>query len=104
MLHVKSCNIKHNSESIFHYFASAVNSTTRVQNVIEKIFMLSVVNSSLQNVVYVPLYTFLKLLFGVERLGFISPIAWLISQTRRDSTCADSPDRDSGFTRSPQCP
>ena len=26
MLHVKSCNVKHNSESVFRYFASAVNS------------------------------------------------------------------------------
>ena len=37
--------------------------------------MLSVVNSSLQNVGYVPLYTFLKLLFGVERLGFIKRLS-----------------------------
>ena len=26
MLHVKSCNLKHNAESAFHYFAGAVNS------------------------------------------------------------------------------
>ena len=26
MLHVKRCNVKHNSESVFRYFASAVNS------------------------------------------------------------------------------
>ena len=25
MLHVKSCNVKHNSESVFRYFASEVN-------------------------------------------------------------------------------
>ena len=25
MLHVKSCNVKHNSESVFRYFASVVN-------------------------------------------------------------------------------
>ena len=43
MLHLKSCNVKHNSERVFRYFASAVNSNYRVQNVIEKIFMLSVV-------------------------------------------------------------
>ena len=41
---VKSCNIKHNSESVFCYFASA----TRVQNVIEKIVMLSVVTVVMQ--------------------------------------------------------
>jgi len=43
MLHVKSCNVKHNSESVFLYFASPEKTVTRVQNVIEKIFMLSVV-------------------------------------------------------------
>ena len=26
MVHVKSCNVKHNSESVFRYFASALNS------------------------------------------------------------------------------
>ena len=26
MLHVKSCNVKHNSESVFRYFASTVKS------------------------------------------------------------------------------
>ena len=48
MLHVKSCNVKHNSERVFRYFASAVNSNYRVQNVIEKIFMLSVVIQALK--------------------------------------------------------
>ena len=44
MLHVKSFNVKHNSESVFRYFASAVNSNWHgVQNVIEKIYMPSVV-------------------------------------------------------------
>ena len=42
MLHVKSCNVRHNSESVFRYFASTVT-VTRVHNVIEKIFMLSAV-------------------------------------------------------------
>ena len=49
MLHVQSCNVKHNSESVFCYFASAVNSNYRVQNVIEKIFMLSVVILALES-------------------------------------------------------
>ena len=49
MLHVKSCNVKHNSESVFRYFASAVK-VTRVQNVIEKILMLSVVIEALKSV------------------------------------------------------
>ena len=52
MLHVKSCNVKHNSESVFRYISSAV---TTVQNVIEKIFMLSVVIEALQKVGYGPL-------------------------------------------------
>ena len=42
MLLVKSCNVKYNSESVFRYFASAVKSNWST-NVIEKIFMLSVV-------------------------------------------------------------
>ena len=28
MLHVKSCNVKHNPGSVFRYFASAVNSNS----------------------------------------------------------------------------
>ena len=48
MLHLKSCNVKHNSERVFCYFASAVNSNYRVQNVIEKIFMPSVVIQDLK--------------------------------------------------------
>ena len=47
MLHgVKRCNVKYNSESVFRYFASAVNSNQRTKcdiDVIEKIFLLSVV-------------------------------------------------------------
>ena len=49
MLHVKSCNVKHNSERVFCYFASAVNSNYRVQHVIEKIFLLSVVILALKS-------------------------------------------------------
>ena len=60
MLHVKSCNVKHNnySESVFRCFASAVT-VTRVQNVIEKIFMLSVVTKAFKkSVMFISLYTF----------------------------------------------
>ena len=66
MLLVKSCNVKHNSERVFRYFANAVSSDYRVQNVIEKIFMLSVVIQ----VGYAPLYTFCKSLFDMQQLGF----------------------------------
>ena len=66
---LKVVNVKHNSESVFRYFASAVNRVTRVQNVIGKIFMLSVVIQALKGG-YVPLYTFGKFLFDVQRLGF----------------------------------
>ena len=47
MLHVKSCKVKQNSESIFRYFAS--NSNYKVQNVIEKIFMLSAIIQALKS-------------------------------------------------------
>ena len=49
MLHVKSCKVKQNSESVFRYFASAVNSNYKVQNVIEKIFMLSAIIQALKS-------------------------------------------------------
>ena len=63
MVHVRNCDVKNNSESVFRYFASAVNE-------IEKIFMLSVVYSSLKKLSYVPLYTFHKSLFDIQLLGF----------------------------------
>ena len=59
MLNVKSCNVTHNSESVFHYFASVVNSTYAIRSY-----------SSLKKVGYVPLYTFRKSLFDIQRLGF----------------------------------
>ena len=75
MLLVKSWNVKHNSERVFRYFASAVNSDYRVQNVIENILMLSVVIQALKKVGYVPLFTFCKSLFDIQRLGFWSHLA-----------------------------
>ena len=96
MLHVKSCNVKHNSESAFRYSASAVNSNYRVQNIIEKIFMLSVVIQALKKSV-----TFLCTPFA-DRCLIYSDWAFEVSlhssSARRDSPCADSPYRDSGFT------
>ena len=96
MLHVKSCNVKNNSERVFRYFASAVNSNYRVQNVIEKISMLSVVIQALKKSV-----TFLCTPFA-DRCFVYSDWAFEVtlhsSSARRDSPCADSPDRDTGFT------
>ena len=52
MLHAKSCNVKHNSENVFRYFASAVNSNLEYKNnVLEKIFMLSVVIEAFKKLV-----------------------------------------------------
>ena len=65
MLRVKSCNRKHNSERVFCYFSSAMNSNYRVQNVIENIFMLSVIIQAFKKVGYVPLYAFCKSLFDI---------------------------------------
>ena len=93
MLHVKSCNVKHNSESAFRYSASAVNSNYRVQNIIEKIFMLSVVIQALKKSV-----TFLCTPFA-DRCLIYSDWAFEVtlhsSSARRDSPCADSPDHRS---------
>ena len=86
MLLVKSCNVKHNSERVFRYFASAVNSDYRVQNVIEKIFMLSVVIQALKKSV-----TFLCTPFANRSLICSN---WAFEVTLH----ADSPDRDSEFT------
>ena len=93
--HVKSCNVKHNSESVFRYFASAVT-VTRVQNVVEKIFMLSVVIEALKKSVM-----FLCVPFPNRSLIYSDwafEVTLHSSSARRDSPCADSRDRDSGFT------
>ena len=96
MLRLKSCNVKDNSERVFRYFASAVNSNYRVQNVIEKIFMPSVVIHDLKKSV-----TFLCTPFA-NRCLIYSDRAFEVtlhsSSASLDSPCADSPDWDSGFT------
>ena len=54
MLQVKSCIVKHDSESVFHYFAIAVNSikSTKCRR---KDLCAICSYSSLQKVSYVPL-------------------------------------------------
>ena len=54
MLQVKSCIIKHNSESVFRYFASAVNSNKSTK-CNRKDLCAICSYSSLQKVSYVPL-------------------------------------------------
>ena len=69
----------------------------------EKILMLSVVIEAFKKSVMFLCTPFAnRRLFGIQRMGFMSPC--IAHQTSRDFPCADSPDRDSGFTRSPQCP
>ena len=94
MLRVKRGNVKDNSESVFHYFVSAVKFTvTRVQNVIELEDHYVICSySNLQKVGYVPLYAFRKYSDWAFEITLHS------SSARRDSPCADSLDRDSGFT------
>ena len=69
---------------------------TTVQNVIEKILMLSLVIRALKK-----LGMFLCVPFA-KRCLIYSDWAFEITlhspSARRDSPCADSPDRDSGFT------
>ena len=98
MLQVKSCKVKHNFESVvFHHFASV--KVTRVQNIIEKIFMLSVLIQASKKVGYVSLYTFRKSLYR-QRLGFYLKSLCIAHQPDGFtlSPFADSPDRDSVFT------
>ena len=72
MRHVKSCNVKHNSESIFCYFSSAVNSNQSTKCNRKGRYAVYAISSysSFKKVGYVPLYTFRKSLFDNQRLGF----------------------------------
>ena len=72
MLRTKRCNVKHNSESVFRYFASAVN-TNKSLKCNRKDLNAICSYRSLQKAGYVPLYTVRKSLFGIQRLGFKSP-------------------------------
>ena len=76
MLHVKSCNVKHNSESVFCYFASAVNSNQRRKWTRKDLYAICSY-SSLKKVSSVPLYPFTV-------MGFRSHLAQLISRWNSD--------------------
>ena len=96
MLHLKSCNVKHNSERVRSLFCKCSKQQLYCTNVIEKIFMLSVVIQDLKKSV-----TFLCTTFA-NRCLIYSDWAFEVTlhslSARRDSPFADSPDRDSGFT------
>ena len=83
MLHIKSCNVKHNSESVFCYFASAVKSIQSTKRNRKDIYAICSY-WSLQKVGYVPLYTFRKSLIGIQQLGFKSPCIQCSSSARLD--------------------
>ena len=70
MLHVKSCNVKHNSESVFRYFASAVNSNWSTKCNRKDLHAICS-HWSLQKVGYVPLYTFCKLIVWYTATGLL---------------------------------
>ena len=59
MLHVKSCNVEHNSKSVFCYFVIAVNSNQSAKCNRKDLYAI-LSYCSLQKVGYVPLYTFRK--------------------------------------------
>ena len=67
MLHVKSCNVKHNSGSVFCYFASAVSSTKSTKFNRKDLYAICSY-PSLKKAGYVPLYK--KSLFDIQRQGF----------------------------------
>ena len=48
MLQVKCCNVKHNSESVFRYFASAVNSSYSTKCNRKDLYAISVVIQALK--------------------------------------------------------
>ena len=93
-MNVKSCNVKHNSESVFRYFASAVNSNYSTKCKRKDLYAICSY-SSLKKVGYVPCLIYSYWAFEVTLHS---------SSARPDSPCADSPDQDSGFTWSQQCP
>ena len=69
MLRVKSCFVNHNSESVFLYFASVVNSNKSSKCNRKDLYAICSY-PSFKKVGYVPLYTFRKSLFDIQRLGF----------------------------------
>ena len=107
MLQVKSCNVNHNSESVFRYFASAVNSNYSTKCNRKDLYAICSYPSFKKvgyvfffffflKVGYVPLYTFRNRCWIYSDWAF--EITLHSSSARRDSPCADSPDRESGFT------
>ena len=93
MLQVKSCNVNHNSESVFRYFASAVNSNYSTKCNRKDLYAICSY-PSFKKVGYVPLYTFRNRCWIYSDWAF--EITLHSSSARRDSPCADSPDRESG--------
>ena len=93
MLQAKSCNVKHNSESVFRYFASAVNSNWSTK-------------CNRKDLYAICSYSTLKI---KSVMFFCTPFAnrclihsdWAFeitlhsSSARQDSPCADSPDHRS---------
>ena len=69
MLRVKSCFVNHNSESVFLYFASVVNSNQSSKCNRKDLYAICSY-PSFKKVGYGPLYTFRKSLFDIQRLGF----------------------------------
>ena len=72
MLHVKSFNVKHNSESVFRYFASAVNSNWSTKCNRKDLYAICSY-SSLYKGGYVHLYTFCKLIVWYTATGLLKP-------------------------------
>ena len=98
MLHVKSCNAKSNSKSIFCYFASAVNSNQSTRSLCY-LWLLNPSKSheKLVMFLYTPFTNGYSLVYSNWALYHLTQ---LISQTRWSSLCADSPDQDSPDYRS----
>ena len=98
MLHVKSCNVKHNSESVFCYFASAVNSNQSKKYKRKDLYaiILQSMKPSKSRLYSSAHLSQIVVWYTIQRLGLLYHLVQLITQTRQDSPCADSPDRDSG--------
>ena len=75
MLHVKSCNLELNSESVFRYFASAVNSNSSTKCNIKDLYAIScvVIQAFKKSVLFLCTpFANLCLVYS-DWMGFVSP-------------------------------
>ena len=86
MLHVKSCNVKHNSESIYRYFASAVNSDKSTKCNRKDLYAICNYSSLKKSRLWLPCTPFAKFCLIYSDWAFEITLCSL--STRLDQPCA----------------